>query len=332
MKNLSFLAILATILLTGCQQTEDLENTHEELLVSIKASIENTASSRYASDNKNGTPNSLKFVSGDKIGLFMEDSEVSIWTKTESGWEHAPNIYWPNKSETKRYFYAFYPYPTNTETTTISKSSVPMPSLKNQSGTIESLSACDFMVATAQQAYTDNNGTVLFEEGNSFKHINSLIAITILKESDLENSTINSISFGASNIASTTTYSFTNTESPVSINKTEELNLLESSELGISMAEQESNETLYFILNSGIDLSETTFRINYTTGTKSYTATKTDLGRVILESGNRYNFNLNITDGVVSITGGEIEAWGEGNDMDDIIINNPQESPNNENS
>ena len=207
-----------------------------------------------------------------------------------------------------------------------------MQSLKNQCGTIERLSACDFMVATAQQAYTDNNGTVLFEENSSFKHINSLVAVTILKESDLENSTINSISFEANNIASATTYSFTNTESPVSINKTEELNLLESSELGISMAEQESNMTLYFILNSGIDLSETTFRINYTTGTKSYTATKTNLGSATLKSGNRYNFNLNITDGVVSITGGEIEEWGEGNDMADIIINNPQESPNNENS
>ena len=332
MKNLSFLAILATILLTGCQQTEDLENTHEELLVSIKASIENTASSRYASDNENGTPNSLKFISGDKIGLFMEDSEVSIWTKNGNEWEHAPNIYWPNKSETKRNFYAFYPYPTNTETTTISKSSVPMPSLNDQKGTIESLSTCDFMVATAQQAYTDNNGTVLFEGNYSFKHINSLVAITILKESDLENSTINSISFEASNIASATTYSFTNTESPISINETEEPDFLQFNDLNLSMANETSNKSLYFILNSGIDLSATTFRINYTTGTKSYTATKTDLGRVTLESGNRYNFNLNITDGVVSITGGEIEEWGEGNDMDDIIINNPQESPNNENS
>ena len=332
MKNLSFLAILATILLTGCQQTEDLENTHEELLVSIKASIENTASSRYASDNENGTPNSLKFVSGDKIGLFMEDSEVSIWTKTESGWEHAPNIYWPNKSETDRNFYAFYPYPTNTQTTTLSKSSVPMPSLKNQSGTIASLSACDFMVATALQAYTDKNGTVLFEGNNSFKHINSLISITILKESDLENSTINSISFEASNIASSTTYSFTNTESPVTLNETESQDLLTSSDLGVSMAEEESNKTLYFILNSGINLSEITFSIKYTTATKNYTATKAGLGNGTLASGNRYNFNLNITDGVVSITGGEIEEWGEGSDMDDIIINNPQEITSNENS
>lgn len=332
MKNLSLLAILATTLLTGCQQTEDLENVNEELLVSIKASIENATPSRYASNSANGTPNSLKFTSGDKIGLFMEDAEVSLWTKNESGWAHTPNLYWPNKSETERNFYAFYPYPSNTQTTTISKNSVPMPSLNSQNGTITSLSACDFMVATAQQAYTDHNGTVLFEGNNSFRHINSLVSITILKESDLENSTINSISFGASNIASSTTYSFTNTESPVTLNETGRQDLLASSDLGVDMDKEESNKTLYFILNSGINLSEITFSIKYTTATKNYTATKAGLGNGTLASGNRYNFNLNITDGVVSITGAEIQGWGEGSDMGDIIINDPAEQTNNENS
>ena len=334
MRIASLLAILATVLLTGCQQKENFENTNEELLVSIEASIENATLSRYASNNTNGTPNSLKFTSGDKIGLFMEDSEVSLWTKAENGWEHTPNIYWPNKSETARNFYAFYPYPTSTQTLTISKSSIPMPSLSNQDGTIASLSACDFMVATAQQTYTENNGTVSFTGTDKcFKHINSLVAITILKESDLKESTINNISFTAIDIASTRTYSFTATESPITISETSKSNIIESSNLDLNMAIKNKNETLYFIVSSGIDLSNTTFCIEYITGTNTYIATKEGLGSGSFASGNRYNFNLNITDGVLNITGAEIQEWGEGTNMGDIIINSPTiNTQNNENS
>ena len=316
-------------LLTGCQQTEDMNDLSNEPLVSIEASIENSTLSRYVSDNDEGTPNSLEFSTGDQIGLFMEDSEVSLWEKNESGWGHMLNIFWPNKSDTKRKFYAFYPYPTDAQISAISKSSIPMPSLNNQSGTIASLSACDFMVATTQQAYTEDNGKVSFTgTENCFKHVNSLVAITILKESDLKKSTINNISFTATNIASTRTYSFTRTESPIAISETSSSNTIKSSALNLNMASTETNATLYFIVNSGIDLSDTIFSINYTTGGKTYTATKSGLGSGSFTSGSRYNFNLNITDGVLSITGAEIQEWGEGTNMGDIIINNPQEESN----
>ena len=326
----NIIAAFCTIaLLTGCQQTEDMNGLSNEPLVSIEASIENSTLSRYVSNNTEGTPNSLNFSSGDQIGLFMEDSEVSLWEKNESGWGHMPNIYWPNKSDTKRKFYAFYPYPTDAQTSAISKSSIPMPSLNNQSGTIASLSACDFMVATTQQAYTENNGKVSFTGAeNCFKHVNSLVAITILKESDLKESVINYISFSAPDIASTRTYSFTRTESPIAISETSSSTTIKSSALKLNMASTETNATLYFIVNSGIDLSGTTFSINYTTEGNTYTAIKKGLGSGSFTSGSRYNFNLNITDGVLSITGAEIQEWGKGTNMGDIIINNPQEESN----
>ena len=89
-----------------------------------------------------------------------------------------------------------------------------------------------------------------------------------------------------------------------------------------------ADHTFYFILNKGINLSDITFCIEYSTGEKHYNADKADLGSGTLTSGGRYNFNLNISDGVLSIFGETIQNWGDGTQMDDIEINNPTEDNN----
>ena len=326
MKNTFYAAICCLAMLAGCQQAEEIVNPSEELPMAIEASIESQMGSRYVSENNDGTPNSLVFTSGDKIGVFVDNRAAAQWTKGDGdNWTSTPNtIYWPDKVNSYD-FYAFYPYQEATSIT-----SVPMPSLAGQTGTIESLSACDFMVATAlDKKYTDDNGKVSFTgETNRFKHVSSLVAITILKESDLKESTISKISFEGANTSSvleesgtdlnsTATYSFeTNTVTP-------NICKVESADLNLSMTDKAKDHTLYFILNSSINLSDITFTITYKTGETQYTASKTGLGSSSLTSGKRYNFNLNITDGVLSISGCEIQGWGEGTSMDDIIINSP---------
>jgi len=333
MKKLTFAATCCMAMLAGCQQAEEIVNPSEELIMSIEASIGDAARSRYASNNDKGTPYSLKFVEGDKIGVFVDDrAAVTEWTKTSNeDWSTTPNpVYWPGKGSEGYDFYAFYPYPS--ENNVISRTSVPMPSLEGQDGTISSISARDFMVATTHKAYTDNNGKVSFTGPNDcFKHVSSLVAITILKESDLKESTIHKISFEGTktNLGSLTSYSFENKDSPVTVTTSID-NVVSAENFQISMAEETEDKTLYFILNSGANLSNVTFSIEYQTGLKSYIATKTGLGEGTLTSGNRYNFKLNITDGVLSITGNEIQGWGEGTNMEDIIINKPQENSNNE--
>ena len=334
MKNTFYAAICCLAMLTGCQQAEEITNLSEELPMAIEASIESQMGSRYVSENNDGTPNSLVFTSGDKIGVFVDNRAAAQWTKGDGdNWTSTPNtIYWPDKVNSYD-FYAFYPYQEATSIT-----SVPMPSLAGQTGTIESLSACDFMVATAlDKKYTDDNGKVSFtEETNRFKHVSSLVAITILKESDLKESTITKISFKGANtgLGSTTEYSFGTDTEPATIVTKSSIDIVESSEnFSISMKEREKDLPLYFILNSGASLTDITFSIEYKTGEKHYTASKTGLGSGSLTSGNRYNFNLNITDGVLSISGCEIEGWGTGSNMNDIVINTPteQQSQNNEN-
>lgn len=334
MKNTFYAAICCLAMLTGCQQAEEITNPSEELQMAIEASIESQTRSRYASKNNDGTPNNLVFTSGDNIGVFINDKAANQWTKGDGeNWTSTPTtIYWPDKVK-EHDFYAFYPYQEAS-----SKTSVPMPSLSGQTGTIESLSACDFMVATSlNKKYTDVNGKVSFTgERNRFKHVSSLVAITILKESDLKESTITKISFEGANtgLGSITNYYFGTDTEPASIKVITSNDIVESDEnFNVSMKDADKDQTLYFILNSGANLANITFSIQYITGETQYTASKTGLGNGSLTSGNRYNFSLNITDGVLSISGSEIQGWGTGINMDDIVINTPteQQSQNNEN-
>ena len=73
-----------------------------------------------------------------------------------------------------------------------------------------------------------------------------------------------------------------------------------------------------------IAFSDITFSIKYSTNGIKYNAEKVGLGEEgKLERGKRYNFSLNISDGILTVSGGEIQNWGDGTQMDDIEINNP---------
>ena len=314
MKNFKIVTLGCAALLVGCQQSDEMENMSEELLVSVEASIEdsgNRIDSRYSSSDE--TPNNLEFDEDDSIGLFMEGKELVQWTKTQSGWDSAKNLYWANKT-TSYDFYAYYPY---VEATSIE--SVPMPSLKGQKGTVEGFSDCDFLAAYTNQSY-GTDGTVSFTGSDaSFKHVSSLVAVTIKGNCDLAASVIKSISFSADDIASGTTYSFTTKTTTVIDGK--EADVMQSDDLDCQMAGED--KTFYFILNSGISLSDITFCIRYSTDGVSYKAEKIGLGSGELTSGGRYNFNLSISDGVLNVSGGEIQNWGDGTQMDDVEINTP---------
>ena len=317
MKNLGILAICCMVLLAGCQQADGIDNMNEELPVSIEASIGNMQMSRYASSGD--SPNNLFFDAGDDIGLFMKGKNLVKWTKTQSGWSTETPLYWPNKSDSYE-FYAYYPY---AEATSIE--SVPMPSLAGQLGTIASLSDCDFLVAYTNQSY-GTDGTVSFIGTDaSFKHVSSLVAITIKGDGDLKTSTIQQISFSAPNIASGTTYSLSDgTMNFVDDKKSDEM---VSGDLNYTM--EGADHTFYFILNNGIAFSDITFSLKYSTNGTKYNAEKVGLGNEgILESGKRYNFNLKISDGVLTVFGSNIVNWGDGTQMDDIEINNPTEDNN----
>ena len=324
MKNNIPLAICCMFMLAGCQQTEEFENTNEKLPLSIEASIEgNNDISRHTVGNN---ILNMAFEAGNTMGVFVDERPAVEWTKqTDGTWQATNTIYWPDKSN-EHNFYGYHPY-----TSASSKESVPMPSLTSQTGNIENLCSLDFLVAQKKQSYTTSS-TVSFikiegGEDNSFKHVSSLIGITIKGTSDLKSSIVKSISFSGGNIASSTTYSFVTK----TVTKTNNDTSTQITATNLNCSINDIDKTFYFVVNAGENLSNVTFNIKYSTGEKNYTASKTGLGNATLTSGNLYKFNLNITDGVIAVTGNEIQPWSE-QTMDDIIINNPTEQSNNENS
>lgn len=308
-------ALCCLAMLAGCQQAEEIENLKEELPMSVEASIKNTIVSRYISSS--GTHIGLSFAKGDQIGVFVDDRSAVKWEMGESGWTSASPVYWPDKAGSHQ-FYAFYPFVEGSYT----KSSVPMPSLAGQKGLLADLDNFDFLVAEKSQSYSDGNGVVSFTGEYSFTHASSLITIQISASGDLNGATVNSISFEADDVTTQTTYSFGATSSVI-MSTVNTSNVLEASEMDCVI---DADKTLYFILNAGVQLQNMQFTIKYTSGGKQYAATKTGLGSATLEGGQQYNFKLNITDGILNITGGDIADWGNGGEMDDIIINGVEES------
>ena len=310
MRNSFFATVCCMAMLAGCQQAEEIVNPSEELTMVIEASIEDQMESRYVSSDN--TPNNLSFATNESVGVFVNERPAVKWTYKGNSWEPETTVYWPDKSEKGHDFYAFYPYAAAT-----SKENVPMPSLANQTGTIESLSACDFLVATTKESYGEDGIVSFTGEDHCFKHVSELIAITVKGESDLSTSTIKTISFGGNNIASNTTYSFTSKTTSVIEGSTSDM--MTSAYLEHTM--DRTDKTFYFIVNGGNNLSTTSFTIEYSTGEKNYTATKPQLGNGILDSGKQYSFNVKVADGVMTISGNEIQDWTSGGTMDDIVIN-----------
>lgn len=321
----TIVVISCIALLTGCQHADDLDNASEELPMSIEASIGEMQKSRYVSNDEPATPNNLSFEANDEIGLFVDTRSVVKWTNQgEDAWSaEESTVTWPNKKDEFN-FYAYYPY-----VDAASKVSVPMPSLAGQLGTIRSLSGCDFLVASTRQNY-GTDGIVSFTGDASFKHVSSLVAITIKGNCDLKASLIKKIYFAGENIASATTYSFASNS--VTFTEDGESDKMESGDLNFQMIEED--KTFYFILNRSIALSDITFGIEYATEDVNYKAEKAGLGSETLTGGVRYSFNLSISDGVLTVSGGEIQDWEDGTPMDDIVINSPtiiEEESNDEN-
>ena len=140
------LAAFVSIVLVGCQESEGELEVKEEYPVYIKASIGNAGDSRYAGS----TPNAAAFANGDNIGLAYKvgtDDAIGFvkWTLDEAGWNTSRAMSWKNLGENHT-FYAFYPYGDNGENATLGQ--VKMPVLTGQDGSMSSVAARDFLVAT----------------------------------------------------------------------------------------------------------------------------------------------------------------------------------------
>jgi hypothetical protein len=321
MKNKLFAAICCMILLAGCQQNEEFENSNN-LQMSVEASIDNpNTASRYAGD----APNDIEFTNNDAIGISVNNEDFLQWTYNGSNWNASQITNWNDKSSSHK-FIAFYPYAKNANL-----SSVPMPDLTKQNGTMASVATCDFLVTQKEQTYGEN-GTVSFTSNYAFKHVSSLVTINLKGEGELANATITNISITGTDILTPTTYSFTpadEDESPITLNSEEE-NKKDLLSISPSHAMTSAGATFYFVLNPNtVELSGVKLSIKYTkTGDdeegKEYLAELVGLGTTNtnkFDSGKQYSYSLKIAGGLLVITGNDIADWGTGLTLEDIVIN-----------
>lgn len=308
-KHKHLLALACSLLgLASCQnEKESLPLPSAELPMSVIARIGEVpvVQGRYAGSE----PNSAEFTTGDQIGIFVNDAPAVCWTYESLSWVPASKAYWPDKTSSHE-FRAFYPYSSATSYT-----QVPMPTLLGQTGSMESVSKCDFLVASTTQSYGDD-GIVSFQgDGKSFRHLSSLIQIQINADEDLANATLTRLTLSGANIVAPSVYSFTD---GVQLTPDAQSDVLT---VDLNYDTTQGSHTLYLVVNEKLDASsDVSLTLNYTVGNQTYQATKSGFSGNLFQSGMQHSFTLTVMNRTLHITGGTIQPWESGNELEDIII------------
>ena len=297
-------------MMASCQECELTKFQSDDLAMSVVASISpvsGASQSRYAGSE----PNLVEFAEDDQIGIFVDGGEPVQWTYGSSGWSAGGVVYWPDKTD-EHLFQAFYPY---TEGATVDN--VPMPDLKNQDGTMASLSNCDFLKATTNQSY-GTDGVVEFKvDGKNFVHVSSLLKLTIKGDEDLQSSTLDKVSVSGKDIVAPSFYSFE--DGTVTLSSDDSSDLLE---VALEHEMNGADATFYFILNAKSDATDpVTLTLEYTTGGKSYVASMNNFAGNTFAGGMQQSYTISVKDSYLIVSGGDISPWGDGETLDDIIIN-----------
>ncbi|MBR6621208.1 MAG: fimbrillin family protein, partial [Bacteroides sp.] len=202
---------------------------------------------------------------------------------------------------------------------------VPMPSLLNQTGTIKSISECDFLVATKSQSYTDGK-TVEFKETASFKHVSTLLQLTFNGGGDLEGSVLTKITVTGNGLVASSTYAF-GEEGGVSLKLKEDSS---DDVLVASLSNKDGEATMgrnaksfYLIVNARTkeELSTVSLTVEYKKGETPYVASLENLTSNGFVGGTCQSYTFTIKDASISIVGSSIEEWSGGESLGNIEIN-----------
>ena len=300
----------------ACQQAEVENPKAEELRMSISASIngqDENPKSRYAGSD----PDDVDFAPDDAIGLFIDDKPAIEWCYDGTDWGPAGNeiVYWPDKTNPHT-FRAFYPYdPAD------SYKEVPMPSLVNQTGTMVSISACDFLVATSKQTYSTGGFVYFNGDDTSFRHVSTLLQLSFQKGSELNDLTIHKITLEGNNIASPSTYSFE--DGTVSLDTENSIDVLTIDQTSLS----EKNTSFYLIVNASQEENPmVSLTVEYETNGKTYVAHSASLVQAGLQGGMYQKYTITVQNSSLIIDGAEILPWGVGETLDNIEINGAEKT------
>ena len=203
MKRSLYVSLLTIMYFSACQGSEELEQSQEkEYTVSIMARIGKTVSgARYLQDNENAI---ASFSKADDIGVFMDNDSAVRWIFDGTSWTTEKSVFWKDKNQ-EHTFYAYYPH---SGSKAESKENIKMPSLDSQNGTWENIDQYDFLVASRKLSYDTDLGNVAFSGDYSFKHILSLLKISIKGEGDMAQAVIDKIRLEGNELMTQGHYSF----------------------------------------------------------------------------------------------------------------------------
>lgn len=316
MKKYSFVwSCFVMTFFVACQQAEVENPQAEDMRMSISASIngqDENPKSRYAGTD----PSQVEFQNGDAIGLFIDNKPAIEWTLASSGWTTNEIVYWPDKTKSHT-FRAFYPF-----AETSSYASVPMPSLLNQTGTIESISACDFLVATKEQSFQDGGMVEFKGEESAFKHVSTLLKMTFQEGAELDGAILRKITIEGENIVSPASYSFE--DETITMNPDEDSDVLLADELSHDLT---NGYTYYFIVNKKQDASSPVkLAVEYEIKGNTYVAQMSGFANNVFVGGMCQSYTITIQNDALVVSGAEISPWGDGGAFDDIVINGEETS------
>jgi hypothetical protein len=180
-----------------------------------------------------------------------------------------------------------------------------------------------------------NGGEVSFTGDDAFKHVSSLVVLTLNNTGDLTSAKINNITLTGTNLVAESTYSFTATDTKVSFVDAGNDDIMSASISSENSAMDGEFRKFYFVVNSGtVNLSDVTLNITYTsTGGEVYKASKTNLsqteGHTQFQSGYFYNYGITVSTGnVLTISGHTINKWKNGDSFDITIDNSQKQNQN----
>lgn len=304
---------MCILLCPACRQSERVGE--DSLALRMKATVEGADQGRTIT----GTTGKTSFMAEDEVGFFMpgQQTDAIKWSYTGGGWSSASPLYWPNKTDDFE-FCAFYPYAAQAE-----RSEIPMPDLDGQTGELEKLGEFDFLAAQCVTNYGADAGVVAFKGESSFKHIYSLIMVTLKKDAADKTMTLKSMKFEGANIITPHVYCFDREEE-------ERMQIAEGAtrkdvlELADEVSVEGDGHTSTVLINPSELNTPLHFSVAYVREGTPYRAATDKMG-TLFESGKIYKYTIRIKKETLEIVGNEITDWVSGRPLEDIVVDETPE-------
>ncbi len=196
-----WITIVLLLMLTGCTAQED--ETDNNCIIRFSAVV-NDPEVTLSTRTSISTGAVASFISGDQIGITetLTARNNVRFSYNGSAWSTTTPMYWKNGTSTHT-FYAYYPYNTTNQGTTIT-----IPNLSTQKTTTRPDSICDLLVtgAKTQVRSTDTNVPLTFRHGFALLQFNMNNGILGLGGALLNSMTIN----GGNTVGGTARYGIVN--------------------------------------------------------------------------------------------------------------------------